>query len=85
MGEEVFVVVSAGVVVQILMRQAQVGKVAPAKGCAIRRLPERRQVKALGHPLRLPHRQHVVAIGGSRVGAGLPAAPLEKRGGRGPG
>ncbi len=62
--------------------QAQVGKVAPAKGGAIYRNPEGQQVKALGHPLRVPHRQHVVAIGGSWVGVGLPTAQLEKRGGR---
>ncbi len=73
-GEEVFVVAAAAVVVEVLVSQAQVGQIALAKGGPIHRVPEGRQVKALGHQLRLAYGHHVVAIDGTGVGVGLPAA-----------
>jgi hypothetical protein len=69
-GEEIFVLV----VVEVLVCQAQVGQIALTEGAAIHRVPEGRQVKALGHLFRLTHRHHVVAIGGVGVEVGLPAA-----------
>jgi len=48
-GEEVFGVAAEAVVVEVLVGQAQVGKVAPAKGGAIHQNPEGQQFKALDH------------------------------------
>ncbi len=49
MGEKVFIVAAAAVLVQVLVGRAQLAKFAHAKGDAIHQIPKSRQVKALGH------------------------------------
>ena len=52
--EQVFVLAAAAVVVEVLVRQAQVRQIALPKGRTIGAVPEGRQVKALADPLHGP-------------------------------